>query len=112
MPEEFDYEIADPNKPKRKAGLTAAATITKIELTTAAAIFGTAAQRPDQLLWAIYVKTKDWEGRVVTINKPPSNIIGQRSKLAMFKKQYKSFPKVGMKVQLVTNARGYWNLVL
>lgn len=112
MPEEFDYEVVDSTKPTRKAGIKAAATITKIELTTAVKIFGAAAARPEQAVWAIYVKTKDWEGRVATINKPASRFIGKRSKLYLFKAQYKAFPKVGMKVQLVTNARGYWNLVL
>lgn len=112
MPEEFDYEVGTGGKANRAVGLKANATITKIELTTADQIFGAKATRPTQQLWAIYVKSKDWEGRVSTINKPPSKIIGQRSKLAMFKARYKSFPKVGMKVQLVTNARGYWNLVL
>jgi hypothetical protein len=35
-----------------------------------------------------------------------------RSKLARFKRQYRRFPTLGMKVDVVTDDNGYWKVAL
>ena len=103
----LDYEIAKPLEP----GLRAKATITKIKEMKAVEIFKTKAKDPDQLLYAVYGKVNGWEGRIGSINKPPSRTISQKSKMARFKQRYKEFPREGMTVE-VESREGYWNLII
>ncbi len=96
----------------RKPGQTAKATITKIVLTKAGEVYKKGARNPEQPVYAIIANIEGWEGRIATINKPPSRYISQKSKMALFKARYKAYPKVGIKVNVVTNEQGYWKLVL
>lgn len=50
--------------------------------------------------------------RIATFNKPQSEEISPKSRLAQFKQRYKRFPTVGMKVDLVTDVNGYWKIDL
>lgn len=105
---EFDYTIS----PKRKPGTRAKATITDIKEVKAVEVFKAAAQDPEQLLFVIHGKIDDWEGRIGTINKPTSKEISAKSNLAQFKERYEQFPKIGMLVDVVANAEGFWKLDL
>ena len=105
---EFDYTIS----PKLKLGTRGKATITEIKEVKAADVFKTAAENPEQLLYAIHGKVDDWTGRIGTINKPTSKQISAKSNLAKFKQRYEQFPKIGMQVDVVVNDEGYWKLDL
>ena len=45
-------------------------------------------------------------------SKPLTEEISPKSKLAQFKQRYKQFPKVGLKVDVVTDDNGYWKVAL
>src|SRR3990172_4215369 len=105
----FDYEITDNPKP----GIASKATITRIETAKAAEIYKEKAKDPEQRVCAIYGKVEHdgWEGRLRTISLPPTKQISSKAKLAQFKLRYKQFPKTGMKVDVITDANGYWKLI-
>ena len=106
---EFQYKIVDK---KRKPGLKAKATITKVQLVKAAEIFKDKAKDPQQELYAIHGRVNDREMRIATFSKPPSEEISPKSRLAQFKQHYKQFPKVGLKVDVLTDENGYWKIAL
>ena len=106
---EFPYKIVDK---KRKPGLKAKATITKVQLVKAADIFKDKAKDPEQQLYAIYGRVNDREMRIATFAKPLGNEISPKSKLAKFRRRYKSRPKVGMKVDVETDENGYWKITV
>jgi hypothetical protein len=35
-----------------------------------------------------------------------------KSRLALFRQRYKQFPKLGMKIDVVTDENGYWKIAL
>ena len=107
-PIEFDYTIS----PKRKPGTRAKATIIEIKEVKAVDVFKAAAKDPEQLLFVIDGKVDDWTGRIGTINKPASKQISPKSNLAQFKERYERFPEIGMQVDVVANAEGFWKLDL
>jgi len=106
---EFPYKIVDK---KRKAGLRAKATITKVQLVKAVEIFKDKAKEPEQQLYAIHGRVNDREMRIATFTKPQSDEISSKSRLAQFKQRYKRFPALGMKVEVVTDDNGYWKIDL
>lgn len=106
---EFPYKIVDK---KRKPGLKAKATITKVQLVKASEIFKDKAKDPEQQLYAIHGRVNDHEMRIATFSKPQVNEISPKSKLAQFKQRYKQFPKTGMKIDVVTDDNGYWKIAL
>jgi len=106
---EFPYKIVDK---KRKPGLRAKATITKVQLVKAAEIFKDKAKDPEQQLYAIHGRVNDREMRIGTFTKPQSEEISSKSKLARFKQRYKRFPTLGMKVDVVTDDKGYWKIAV
>jgi hypothetical protein len=106
---EFPYEIVDK---KRKPGLKGKATITKVQLVKAAEIFKEKAKDPEQQLYAIHGRVNDREMRIATFTKPQGEEISSKSKLARFKQRYKRFPALGMKVDVVTDENGYWEIAL
>jgi hypothetical protein len=106
---EFPYKIVDK---KRKPGLRAKATITKVQLVKAAEIFKDKAKEPEQQLYAIHGRVNDREMRIATFTKPQSEEISSKSKLARFKQRYKRFPALGMKVDVVTDENGYWKVAV
>ena len=101
----FTYEM-------RKPGLKAKAEITRIQTRKAAELFGDAAKAPDQLLIEVYGNINGWEGRIGIIPKPASNYLSPNSYMAKFIQRYKQPPEVGLTVDAVTNAKGYWTIVL
>jgi hypothetical protein len=105
---EFNYVIS--TGPLRKPGLKAKGTITEIKEVKAVDVYKKAATNPEQLLFAIIAKVEGWKGRIGTIPKPTSKLISPKSKLALFKKRYKQFPKTGMKIDVTANDMGYWKL--
>jgi hypothetical protein len=96
----------------RKLGMKAKAEITRLETRRAAEIFGDAAKSPEQAIIEIYGNINGWEGRIGTIPKPTSKYISPKSKMAAFIKRYQQPPEVGLTVAVVTNAKGYWTIVL
>jgi len=50
--------------------------------------------------------------RIATFAKPQGEEISPKSSLAQFKQRYKSWPKVGMKVDVETDEKGHWKIVL
>jgi hypothetical protein len=106
---EFPYKIVDR---KRKPGLKAKATITKVQLVKAAEIFKDKAKDPEQQLYAIHGRVDGRDMRIATFSKPLSEEISLKSNLAQFKQRYKQFPKTGMKVDVVTDDNGYWKVSL
>lgn len=106
---EFPYKIVDK---KRKPGLKAKATITKVQLVKAAEIFKDKAKDPSQQLYAVHGRVNDREMRIATFSKPQAEEISPKSRLAQFKQRYKQFPKTGMKVDVVTDDKGYWKIAL
>ena len=104
----FDYEITDNPKP----GITSKATITRIETAKAVEIYKEA-KDPEQRVCAIYGKVEHdgWEGRLRTMALPLTKQISTKAKLAQFKLRYNQFPKTGMKVDVITDANGYWKLI-
>ena len=106
---EFQYKIVDK---KRKPGLKAKATITKVQLVKASEIFKDKAKDPEQMLYAIYGRVEGREMRIATFAKPQSDEISPKSRLAQFKQHYKRFPTIGMKVDVVTDENGYWKIAL
>lgn len=106
---EFPYKIVDK---KRKPGLKAKATITKVQLVKAAEIFKDKAKDPEQQLYAIHGRVNELEMRIATFSKPQADEISPKSRLAQFKQHYKRFPAIGMKVDVVTDENGYWKIVL
>ena len=106
MSVEFPYKIAD----KKKPGLKAKTAITKVQLVKAAEIFKDKAKDPEQMLYAIYGHVEGRDMRIVTFTKPLGAEISPKSRLAQFKQRYKQFPKVGLKVDVVTDDNGYWKI--
>lgn len=106
---EFPREIVDK---KRKPGLKAKATITKVQLVKAVEIFKDKAKDPEQKLYAIHGRVNDREMRNATFTKPFGEEISPKSRLAQFKQRYKRFPTIGMKVDVVTDDNGYWKVAL
>lgn len=106
---EFPYKIVDK---KRKPGLKAKAAITKVQLVKARDIFKDKAKDPEQMLYAIYGRVDGREMRLATFNKPQAEEISPKSKLALFKHRYHRFPTVGMRVDLVTNPNGFWQIAM
>jgi hypothetical protein len=78
----------------------------------AAEIFKVRAKDPEQELYAIHGRVNDRELRIATFSKPLTEEISPKSKLARFKVRYKRFPKLGMKVDVVTDENGYWKIAL
>jgi len=109
MSVEFPYKIVDK---KRKPGLKAKGPITKVQQVKAVELFKSKAKDPDQILYAVYAQVENREIRVAVFNKPQGEEISPKSKLAQFKRRYKRFPTVGVKVDLVTDANGYWKIDL
>jgi hypothetical protein len=97
---------------KRKPGLKAKATITKVQLMKTVEIFKDKAKDPEQELYAIHGRVNDREMRIATFSKPQSNEISPKSRLAQFKQRYKRFPALGMKVDIETDDSGYWKIVI
>jgi hypothetical protein len=106
---EFPFKIVDK---KRKPGLKAKAPITKVTLERAGDIFKAKAKDPEQMLYAIYGRVDGREMRLATFNKPQAEQISSKSKLALFKHRYHRFPAVGMRVDLVTNQNGFWQIAI
>ena len=106
---EFPYKIVDK---KRKPGLKGKATITKVQLVKAVHIFKDKAKDPEQQLYAIYGRVSDREMRIATFAKPQGEEISPKSRLAQFKQRYKQFPKLGLKVDVVTDENGYRKVAL
>jgi UDP-2,3-diacylglucosamine pyrophosphatase LpxH len=106
---EFPYKIV--NK-KRRPGLKAKATITKVQLVKASEIFKDKAKDPEQQLYAIQGRVDGRDMRIATFTKPQGEEISSKSRLAQFKQHYKQFPKVGLKVDVVTDENGYWKIAL
>lgn len=104
---EFPYKIVDK---KRKPGLKTKATITKIQTVKASDIFKDKAKDPQQMLYAIYARVDGHEMRIATFNKPQTEEISPKCKLAQFKQRYKRFPTPDMKVDLQVDDNGYWKL--
>jgi len=96
----------------RKAGMKSKATITRIEAKKATEIFGAAARIPEQLVMVIYGKIDSWEGRIGVITKPSSKYVSPKSNMAKFIQKYKKAPDIGVTVEVATNDRGYWALVM
>jgi hypothetical protein len=105
---QFPYKIVDK---KRKPGLKAKATITKVQLVKAVEIFKDKAKDPEQQIYTIHGRVNNREMRIATISKPMSSEISSKSRLAQFKLRYKQFPKIGMKVDVVTDDNGYWKMI-
>lgn len=95
----------------RKPGQTAKATITRIEVKTAADVYKNAAKNPKQELYVLTGNIEGVETKIATMNKPPSKYLSPKHKLAQFKQRYGHLPKVGMKVDVATDAKGFWKLV-
>ncbi len=106
---EFPYKIVDK---KRKPGLKAKATITKVQQVKAVDIFKDKAKDPQQQLYATYGRVNGREMRIATFAKPQGEEISPKSRLAQFKQRYKQFHKVGMRVDVVTDDNGYWKIVI
>jgi hypothetical protein len=102
--ESAEYEI-------RKEGLKDKAKIIRVETRKAGDIFKNT-KTPEQLLIEINANVNGWEGRIGTIPKPSSKYVSPKSKMAKFIQKYKRAPEVGMAVDVVTNDKGYWTLVL
>jgi hypothetical protein len=94
-----------------KEGTKEKATIARVETKKAGEIFKNT-KTPNQLLIEIVANIKGWEGRIGTIPKPPSKYLSPRSKMAQFITRYRKPPEVGMTVDVTTNEKGYWTLVL
>jgi len=99
-----DYEI-------RRAGLKDKARITQVNTKRAGDIFKST-KTPDQQLIEIRANVDGWEGRIATIPKPSSKYVSPKSKMAQFIAKYKRTPESGMQIDVVTNDKGYWTLVL
>jgi hypothetical protein len=59
-----------------------------------------------------YGRVEGREMRIATFAKPQGDEISSKSRLAQFKQRYKQFPKVGLKVDVVTDDNGYWKIAL
>jgi hypothetical protein len=102
--EDSGYEIL-------KRGRKARAKITSVETKRAGDVFKNATV-PDQQLIVISANVYGWVGRIATIPKPPSRYVSPRFKMAQFITKYRKPPEVGMTVDVTTNEKGYWTLVL
>ena len=99
-----EYEV-------RKEGLKDKAKIIRVDTKKAGEIFKNTTT-PEQPLIEIYANINGWEGRIGTIPKPSSKYVSPKSKMAQFLQKYKKAPETGMTVDVITNAKGYWALVL
>jgi hypothetical protein len=94
-----------------KRGRKARAKITSVETKRAGDVFKNATA-PDQQLIVISANIYGWEGRIGTIPRPPSKYLSPRMKMAQFITKYRKPPEAGMTVDVTTNEKGYWTLVL
>jgi hypothetical protein len=101
---ETEYEIL-------KQGTRAKARITSVETKRSSEVFKNS-KTPDQQLIVIVADVDGWVGRVGTIPKPPSKYLSPKSKMAQFITKYRKPPEVGMTVDIATNEKGFWTLVL
>ena len=104
----IQYKIAEPRKP----GLRCKTQITKIEEVLAGEVFRDKARDSNQIIYAIYGRVDDREIRIATYSKPQGHEISPKSRLAQFKQRYKQFPTPRMRVDLVTNDKGFWTIAL
>jgi hypothetical protein len=105
LTKEQTYEV-------RKVGLKEKAKIVTVKTRKASEIFGQKTKTPDQELIEVIANVNGWEGRIGTIPKPPSKLVAPNSKMGKFLQRYKKPPEPGMLVDVVTNEKGYWMLVL
>ena len=103
----LNYKITKRLEP----GLKSKATITAIKEAKGEEIVKSSARNPQQVLYVIYAKVNGWEGKIGQINKPPSEYISDRSKMAQFIQRYGQQLAVGMQVDVETNKNGYWSLL-
>lgn len=96
----------------RKTGVKEKAKVTGAKTKKAAEIYGQKTKEPDQQLIEITANINGWEGRIGTIPKPPSMLVFPKSKMAKFLQRYKKAPEPGMVVDVISNEKGYWTLVL
>jgi hypothetical protein len=98
---------------KTKAGVTSKVTITRIEVAKAGDIYKDKAKDPNQELCVIYgrVEQDGWEGRLGAFAKPSTKQITSKTIMAQFKLRYKQLPKSGVKVDVVTDANGFWKMI-
>ncbi len=108
--EKLEYQIVKAKA--RKPGLKAKATITDVRLLKAGEVYGEGARDPEQLVYALYANVDGWQGRIGTINKPPSKQISAATRMAQFKVRYKRYPEPGLKVDVIANEKGYWQMVV
>ncbi len=96
----------------RKKGLRNKARIIRVDTKKAIEIYGKNTKTPEQPLIEIHGNIDGWEGRIGTIPKPASKYVSSKSKMAKFLEKYKKPPEAGMTVDVETNEKGYWTLVL
>jgi len=101
---ESEYEIL-------KEGTKEKARITSVETKRSGEVFKNS-KTPDQQLVVIVADVDGWVGRVGTIPKPPSKYLSPKSKMAQFITKYRKPPAVGMTIEVATNEKGFWTLVL
>jgi len=99
-----EYEIL-------KEGAKEKAKITSVEIKRSGEVFKNS-KTPDQQLVVIVADVDGWVGRVGTIPKPPSKYLSPKSKMAQFITKYRKPPAVGMTIDVATNEKGFWTLVL
>jgi hypothetical protein len=99
-----EYEIL-------KEGAKERARITTVETKRSGDVFKNS-KTPDQQLVVIVANVNGWIGRVGTIPKPPSKYLSPKSKMAQFLTRYKKPPEVRMTIDIATNDKGFWTLVL
>jgi hypothetical protein len=75
-------------------------------------IFKGKAKDPEQQLYAVQGRVNDREMRIATFTKPVSQEISPKSKLARFKLRYNRLPRLGVKVNVVTDENDYWKVAL
>jgi len=64
------------------------------------------------MFFAIHANVDRRKMRVAAILKPESKTISPRRMLARFEERYGAFPEKGMKIEIETNEKAFWNLVL
>jgi hypothetical protein len=104
MGKESEYTIL-------REGTNEKAKITSVETKRSAEVFKNS-KSPDQQLIVISANVYGWVGRIGTIPKPPSKYLSPRSNMAQFITKYRRPPEVGMTVDVTTNEKGFWTLVL
>jgi nucleotidyltransferase/DNA polymerase involved in DNA repair len=95
----------------RKKGLRTKAKITHVETKKAKEICKNA-KAPEQSLIAVTADVNGMDTRVGLIPEPLSKYVSPRSKMAAFITRYKKPREVGMSIDVETNERGFWVMVL